>query len=72
MTALIEFSREFPMASKGPSVLIIQERCRLNRDFGLKRWGVEGYAMGELVGALGSAFLCADLELAPEVWAYNS
>jgi antirestriction protein ArdC len=53
-------------------VLITQERCRLNRDFGLKRWGVEGYAMEELVAALGSAFLCGDLELTPEVRAYNS
>jgi antirestriction protein ArdC len=40
---------------------------RLNRDFGRKRWGDEGYAMEELVAELGSAFLCADLELTPEV-----
>lgn len=40
---------------------------RLDRDFGRKRYGDEGYAMEELVAELGSAFLCADLELAPEV-----
>jgi antirestriction protein ArdC len=40
---------------------------RLDRDFGRKRWGDEGYAMEELVAELGSAFLCADLELTPEV-----
>jgi antirestriction protein ArdC len=40
---------------------------RLNRQFGRKRFGDEGYAMEELVAELGSAFLCADLELTPEV-----
>lgn len=39
---------------------------RLDRSFGRKRWGDEGYAMEELVAELGSAFLCADLELTPE------
>jgi antirestriction protein ArdC len=39
---------------------------RLAREFGRKRWGDEGYAMEELVAELGSAFLCADLELAAE------
>jgi antirestriction protein ArdC len=39
---------------------------RLDRDFGRKRWGDEGYAMEELVAELGSAFLSADLELTPE------
>jgi antirestriction protein ArdC len=39
---------------------------RLNRDFGSKRWGDEGYAAEELVAQLGSAFLCADLELHQE------
>jgi antirestriction protein ArdC len=38
----------------------------LNRDFGRKRWGDEGYAMEELVAELGSAFLSADLDLALE------
>ena len=40
---------------------------RLNRDFGRKKWGDEGYAMEELVAELGSAFLCADLQITPEV-----
>jgi antirestriction protein ArdC len=40
---------------------------RLNRDFGRKRFGDEGYATEELVAELGSAFLCADLGLTPEV-----
>src|SRR6201997_2322749 len=39
---------------------------RLNRDFGRKRWGDAGYASEELVAELGSAFLCADLELRQE------
>jgi antirestriction protein ArdC len=39
---------------------------RLDREFGRKRWGDEGYAMEELVAELGSAFLSADLELMPE------
>ena len=39
---------------------------RLDRDFGRKRWGDEGYAMEELVAELGSAFLAADLDLTPE------
>ena len=40
---------------------------RLNREFGRKRFGDEGYAMEELVAELGSAFLCADLEITPEI-----
>ncbi|MHB8268615.1 ArdC family protein [Bradyrhizobium sp.] len=40
---------------------------RLSREFGRKRFGDEGYAMEELVAELGSAFLCADLELTPEL-----
>ena len=40
---------------------------RLNRDFGRKRFGDEGYAMEELVAELGAAFLAADLALTPEV-----
>jgi len=39
---------------------------RLERDFGRKRWGDEGYAMEELVAELGAAFLAADLDLATE------
>ena len=44
-----------------------KHRSRLNRDFGGKIWGDEGYAREELVAELGSAFLAADLELTPEV-----
>ncbi|MDB5342406.1 MAG: traC [Schlesneria sp.] len=40
---------------------------RLAREFGRKRWGDEGYAIEELVAELGSAFLCADLQITPEV-----
>jgi len=39
---------------------------RLDRDFGRKRFGDEGYAMEELVAELGAGFLCADLGLTPE------
>ena len=44
-----------------------RHKTRLDRDFGRKRWGDEGYAMEELVAELGAAFLSADLELTPEV-----
>lgn len=40
---------------------------RLARDFGGKRFGSQGYAMEELVAELGAAFLCADLELEPQI-----
>lgn len=40
---------------------------RLDRSFGRKRWGDEGYAQEELVAELGAAFLSADLEITPEV-----
>ena len=40
---------------------------RLDRDLGRKRFGDEGYAMEELVAELGSAFLCADLSITPEL-----
>ena len=40
---------------------------RLARDFGRVRHGDEGYATEELVAELGSAFLCADLGITPEV-----
>lgn len=42
-------------------------QSRLDRDLGRKRWGDEGYAMEELVAELGAAFLCAKLDLTPEV-----
>ncbi len=40
---------------------------RLSRDFGRKRFGDEAYAVEELVAEIGSAFLCADLQITPEV-----
>lgn len=43
-----------------------RHESRLNREFGRKRWGDEGYAMEELVAELGAAFLCVDLGLALE------
>ncbi len=43
-----------------------RHETRLNRDFGLKRFGDEGYAMEELVAEIGAAFLCADLGITPE------
>jgi len=49
------------------SVHATKHPTRLERDFGRKTWGDEGYAHEELVAELGSAFLCADLELTPEV-----
>ncbi|WP_442870104.1 zincin-like metallopeptidase domain-containing protein [Bradyrhizobium sp. CCBAU 45394] len=42
-------------------------RAAWNREFGRWRFGVEGYAMEELVAELGAAFLSADLGLTPEV-----
>jgi antirestriction protein ArdC len=44
-----------------------KSETRLQRDFGRKTLGDEGYAREELVAELGSAFLCADLELTPEI-----
>jgi antirestriction protein ArdC len=38
-----------------------RHKSRLNRDFGRKRVGDEGYAMEELVAELGAAFLAAPL-----------
>lgn len=43
-----------------------RHQSRLQREFGRKRFGDEGYAMEELVAELGSAFLSADLDLTPE------
>jgi antirestriction protein ArdC len=39
---------------------------RLDRDFGRRRFGDEGYAREELVAEIGSAFLCCELGLTPE------
>jgi len=44
-----------------------KHESRLNRDFGRKVWGDEGYAKEELVAEIGAAFLCADLGITPEV-----
>jgi antirestriction protein ArdC len=43
-----------------------KHKSRLDREFGRKRWGDEGYAMEELVAELGAVFLCADLDLTLE------
>lgn len=42
-------------------------KSRLDRDMGRKRWGDAGYAMEELVAELGAAYLCADLNITPDV-----
>ncbi len=44
-----------------------RHETRLVRDFGQKRFGDNAYAMEELVAELGAAFLCADLELEPQI-----
>lgn len=44
-----------------------RHESRLSRDLGRKSWGDAGYAAEELVAELGSAFLCADLEISPVV-----
>ena len=41
--------------------------ARLDRDFGRQRFGDEGYAREELVAEIGSAFLCCDLGITPEI-----
>lgn len=38
-------------------------KSRLLREFGSRRFGSEGYAMEELVAEIGSAFVCAELEI---------
>ena len=40
--------------------------ARLDRDFGRKKLGDEGYAREELVAEIGAAFLCCDLGITPE------
>lgn len=40
---------------------------RLNREFQAQRWGDTGYAREELVAEMGSAFLCADLRITPDL-----
>ncbi|MCE9565994.1 MAG: ssDNA-binding domain-containing protein [Planctomycetes bacterium] len=39
---------------------------RLDRDFGRRKFGDEGYAREELVAEIGAAFLCCDLGITPE------
>ena len=39
---------------------------RLERDFGRRKFGDEGYAREELVAEIGAAFLCCDLGITPE------
>lgn len=39
---------------------------RLDRDFGRKTFGDDGYAREELVAEIGAAFLCCDLGITPE------
>jgi len=43
-----------------------RHKSRLDRNFGRKAWGDEGYSREELVAELGSAFLCVDLGITPE------
>jgi antirestriction protein ArdC len=40
--------------------------ARLDREFGRKKFGDEGYAREELVAEIGAAFLCCDLGITPE------
>ncbi|MDZ4733658.1 MAG: zincin-like metallopeptidase domain-containing protein [Nitrospirota bacterium] len=44
-----------------------RHETRLARDFGRQRFGDEGYAREALVAELGSAFLCADLGITPDI-----
>lgn len=44
-----------------------RHESRLKREFGRKRFGDAGYALEELVAELGAAFLCADLQVTPDV-----
>jgi antirestriction protein ArdC len=40
--------------------------ARLDRDFGRRKFGDEGYAREELVAEIGAAYLCCDLGITPE------
>ncbi len=44
-----------------------KHKTRLDRDFGRKTFGDEGYSREELVAELGAAFLCVALGITPEV-----
>ena len=39
----------------------------MNRDFSRKRYGNGGYAREKLVVEIGAAFLCAELDITPEI-----
>src|SRR5689334_25145877 len=56
----------WPLCRYRHNVHWTRHKSRLDRDLGRKKWGDAGYAMEELVAELGSAFLCADLDLTPE------
>jgi antirestriction protein ArdC len=45
---------------------------RLARDFGREKFGDEGYSKEEIVAELGSAFLCSELDLTPELREENA
>jgi antirestriction protein ArdC len=45
---------------------------RLARDFGRQRFGDEGYAREEIVAEIGSAILCSELDLTPEIREENA
>ena len=49
-----------------------RHETRLDRDLGRQRFGDAGYAREELVAELGSAFLCADLGITPEIREYHA
>ena len=44
-----------------------RHESRLGRNLGRRAWGDDGYAREELVAEIGSAFLCAEIGLAPKV-----
>jgi antirestriction protein ArdC len=46
--------------------------ARLARDFGRQKFGDEGYAKEEIVAEIGSAILCSELDLTPEVREENA
>jgi len=65
--------RESFIDPQSHAATVLHELChltghptRLNREFG-KRFGDQAYSMDELVAELGSAYLCADLGITPEV-----
>lgn len=42
-------------------------KSRLDRDLSRTRWGAAAYAAEELVAELGAAFICAQLQLTPQI-----